>query len=73
MNMNSYETLVVERRGAVGWLIFDRPDAGNAMDAVMMAELEQAGAERDADPAVRVVEQLEDLSVDKDAATPLGQ
>ena len=53
--MAEYRTLVVERRGAVGWLIFDRPDAGNAMDAVMMAELEQAWAELDADPAVRVI------------------
>ncbi len=31
----AYETLVVERRGPVGWLVFDRPDAGNAMDATM--------------------------------------
>ena len=31
--MNSYETLVVERRGVVGWLEFNRPAAGNAMDA----------------------------------------
>ena len=28
-----YEPLVVERRGPVGWLVFDRPDRGNAMDA----------------------------------------
>ena len=35
-----YERLVVERRGPVGWLIFDRPDVGNAMDARMMTELE---------------------------------
>ena len=27
-----YETLVVERRGAVGWIIFDRPQTANAMD-----------------------------------------
>ena len=32
---------IVERRGPVGWLIFDRPDVGNAMDAAMMAELER--------------------------------
>ena len=47
-----YDTLVVERRGAVGWLVFDRPDRGNAMEGTMMAELERAWA---ADPAVRVV------------------
>jgi enoyl-CoA hydratase len=50
-----YRTLVVERRGAVGWLIFDRPDAANAMDATMLDELEQAWIELDADPAVRVI------------------
>ena len=50
-----YDTLVVERRGAVGWLVFDRPDRGNAMDGTMMAELERAWADLDADPAVRVV------------------
>ena len=50
-----YATLVLERRGAVGWLVFDRPDRGNAMDGTMMAELERAWADLDADPAVRVV------------------
>ena len=51
----SYETLVVERRGQVGWLAFDRPDVGNAMDATMLAELERAWLELDADPEVRVI------------------
>jgi enoyl-CoA hydratase len=51
----TYTTLVVERHGYVGWLIFDRPDAGNAMDAVMLEELESAWLELDADPAVRVI------------------
>ena len=51
----AYETLVVERHGPVGWLIFDRPDAGNAMDAAMFRELEDAWRELDRDPAVRVV------------------
>ncbi len=50
-----YETLIVERRGGVGWLEFDRPDVGNAMNAVMFQELERAWAELDADPAVRVI------------------
>jgi enoyl-CoA hydratase/carnithine racemase len=51
----TYETLVVERRGPVGWLIFDRPEASNAMDARMMRELETAWTELDADPDVRVI------------------
>jgi enoyl-CoA hydratase len=51
----TYETLVVERDGPIGWLIFDRPDVGNAMDATMLAELEAAWQELDADPEVRVI------------------
>lgn len=51
----SFTRLRVERRGPVGWLVFDRPDAGNAMDAVMFDELERAWAELDADPDVRVI------------------
>jgi enoyl-CoA hydratase/carnithine racemase len=50
-----YERLLVERRGPVGWLIFNRPEVGNAMDAKMMTELEAAWRELDADPAVRVI------------------
>ena len=53
--MADFETLIVERHGAVGWLIFDRPEAANAMDARMLDELEQAWQELDADPAVRVI------------------
>jgi enoyl-CoA hydratase len=51
----AYDTLTVERRGHVGWLVFNRPDAGNAMDARMMAELEGAWRALDADPEVRVI------------------
>jgi enoyl-CoA hydratase len=50
-----YDTLEVERRGPVGWLVFARPDRGNAMDATMLAELERAWRELDDDPAVRVI------------------
>jgi enoyl-CoA hydratase len=51
----AYTTLAVERRGPVGWLVFDRPDAGNAMNAAMLDELEAAWRELDADPSVRVI------------------
>ena len=51
----AFDTLRVERRGPVGWLIFDRPDAGNAMNARMMDELERAWRVLDADPEVRVI------------------
>ncbi len=53
--MKAYDTLRVERNGPVGWLVFDRPDVGNAMDARMMHELEDAWRELDADPDVRVI------------------
>jgi enoyl-CoA hydratase len=51
----TYTTLEVERHGPVGWLVFDRPAAGNAMDATMLAELESAWRELADDPAVRVI------------------
>jgi enoyl-CoA hydratase len=51
----TYRTLDVWRDGPVGWLVFDRPDVGNAVDAVMFDELERAWAELDADHDVRVV------------------
>jgi enoyl-CoA hydratase/carnithine racemase len=50
-----YETLRVDRRGPVGWLVFDRPAAGNAMNARMMEELERAWKVLDDDPGVRVI------------------
>jgi enoyl-CoA hydratase/carnithine racemase len=52
---HAYVSLKVERHGPVGWLIFNRPDVGNAMDATMLTELEQAWIELDADPDVRVI------------------
>jgi enoyl-CoA hydratase len=53
--MNTYETLLVERKGVVGWLEFNRPAAANAMDARMMHELERAWLDLDADHDVRVI------------------
>jgi enoyl-CoA hydratase/carnithine racemase len=51
----TFTTLDVRRDGHVGWLVFDRPERGNAMDASMLAELETAWRELDADPDVRVI------------------
>jgi enoyl-CoA hydratase/carnithine racemase len=50
-----YTRVAVTREGPVGWLVFDRPDAGNALDATMFDELERAWRELDADPGVRVI------------------
>ena len=50
-----FETLRVELIDHVGWLEFDRPDVGNAMNSVMFTEIERAWAVLDADPEVRVI------------------
>jgi enoyl-CoA hydratase len=49
------ESLLLPRDGPVGWLVFNRPAAGNAMDAAMMDALPRAWAELEADAAVRVI------------------
>jgi enoyl-CoA hydratase/carnithine racemase len=53
--MGGFTTLEVGREGHVGWLVFDRAGRANAMDATMLAELEAAWRELDADPEVRVI------------------
>jgi enoyl-CoA hydratase len=55
LGSDRFETLRVERRGPVGWLVFDRPEAGNAMNATMMDELERAWHDLDGDPEVHVI------------------
>lgn len=51
----TYQRLVVERHGPVGWIINDRPDRLNAYDAAMREEFPRAWAELNADPDVRVI------------------
>lgn len=53
--MGAYEHLIVERQGPVGWLVNNRPDQLNAMNARMRDEFADAWRELDADPAVRVI------------------
>lgn len=53
--MGDYEHLIVERHGPVGWLINNRPDALNAMNAKMRDEFADAWLELDGDPDVRVI------------------
>lgn len=50
-----YEHLVVERRGPVGWIINNRPDALNAYDDTMRAEFRRAYRQHEEDPEVRVL------------------
>ena len=49
------DTLLLERRGPVGWLINNRPDQLNAMTAHMRDEFETAWRVLDDDPEVRVI------------------
>jgi enoyl-CoA hydratase/carnithine racemase len=53
--VGDYQHLIVERQGPVGWLINDRPDQLNAMNARMRDEFADAWTELDADPGVRVI------------------
>jgi len=50
-----HQFLKVERHGPVGWLINDRPDQLNAMNAGMRDEFADAWLELDQDPDVRVI------------------
>lgn len=55
MSYSSFEHLKVERHGPVGWLINNRPDQLNAMNAKMRDEFADAWLELDRDPEVRVI------------------
>jgi enoyl-CoA hydratase len=51
----AYRHLKVERQGPVGWLINNRPDQLNAMNAAMRDEFADAWIELRDDPEVRVI------------------
>ena len=51
----SYQHLINERYGPVGWLIHNRPDVRNAMNNAMRDEFAQAWTELNEDPSVRVI------------------
>jgi enoyl-CoA hydratase len=53
--VNNYDTLIVERRGPVGWLINNRPEQLNAMSSHMRDELGDAWLELDHDTDVAVI------------------
>jgi enoyl-CoA hydratase len=52
---DGYQTLIVEKEGAIDWLTLNRPDALNAMSRTMMLELQHYFGELYTDHAVRVV------------------
>ena len=47
--------LVVEKRGAVGWIVFSQPGKRNAINGAMWRGIPPAMAQFDADPEVRAV------------------
>jgi enoyl-CoA hydratase/carnithine racemase len=53
--LSGYQTLEIQRRGHVGWLIFNRPQVRNAMNNAMRDELRLAWTELAGDPEVRVI------------------
>jgi enoyl-CoA hydratase len=55
VNGARFETLRVQRRGVVGWLLFDRPATRNAMNVEMHDELPRAWSTLERDPKVQVI------------------
>ena len=51
----SFENLIVEKKGAVGLVTFNRPKALNALNAALTAELSRALDDLEADPEVAVI------------------
>jgi len=53
--MTEYETIIVERRGRVGWITLNRPEALNALNSTLIREIVSAGRTFDADPEVGAI------------------
>ncbi|MEQ8859392.1 MAG: enoyl-CoA hydratase/isomerase family protein [Pseudomonadales bacterium] len=51
----SYQTLIVEKEGAIDWLTLNRPESLNSMSRTMMLELQHYFGELYTDHSVRVV------------------
>ena len=51
--MSSYETILVEKKGAVTLVTLNRPQALNALNSTVLKELIDAFAAYDADPGQR--------------------
>ncbi|QEW04421.1 enoyl-CoA hydratase-related protein [Microbacterium lushaniae] len=53
--MTSYDTILVEQRGRVGWITLNRPDALNALNTRAMHEIVVAAEGFDRDPGVGAI------------------
>jgi len=52
---NAYQNILVERRGAVGLVTLNRPQALNALNAALIAELDAALDDFEADPLIGAI------------------
>lgn len=50
-----YQTILVERRGAVEWVTMNRPEVRNAQNTQLLTELDEALRAADRDPDVNVI------------------
>jgi enoyl-CoA hydratase len=55
MNSGEYSNILVERRGAVGIVTLNRPQALNALNAALIAEIGTAFDDLEADPAIGAI------------------
>src|SRR5438094_171263 len=55
MSSGEYSNILVERRGAVGIVTLNRPQALNALNAALVAELGAAFDDLEADPAIGAI------------------
>jgi enoyl-CoA hydratase len=55
MNSGEYSNILVERRGAVGIVTLNRPQALNALNAALIAELGMAFDDLEADPTIGAI------------------
>nr|WP_274636934.1 enoyl-CoA hydratase [Microbacterium bovistercoris] len=53
--MTEYETILVETRGRVGWITLNRPEALNALNSQVCAEVVTAATAFDADPDIGAI------------------
>ncbi len=53
--MSTYETILVEQHGRVGWITLNRPDALNALNSTLVGELAAAVAAFDGDESIGAI------------------
>jgi len=53
--MTTYETILTETRGRVGWITLNRPEALNALNSQLITEIVAAGRAFDRDPGIGAI------------------